>query len=315
MADQFDLLMKSIADEADAKLDYSAMREAVLQKAAAQKRKRARTLRYGAMAASFVVLLGAGALFLTAQGGFGFDSAANEAAPQAADFLAAPGSNGAFDDALEGASLSSGPEESEQAPAPIPAGSVQNSSDGSASYAAHAECEEDLPASVSGAYPAATKAPEKDLSSAGSAAEPSGGVVHTPGELEALYADTADSTRAALPAAGWLYAPVAAPHGYRLLEITADVGGIAYRYNKAAAKVHDDEYTLFIPAASLSGTLPPLDGAGMYVPAEEAISTESGFLAWPLGDGSATLTPAAGCSLSLEELKAYCALRLTELGG
>ena len=64
MADAFDALMKSIADEADAKVDYAAMHAAVLQKAAAMRRRRAQFVRYGAMAATLVVLAGVGTLFL-----------------------------------------------------------------------------------------------------------------------------------------------------------------------------------------------------------------------------------------------------------
>ena len=88
MADKFDALMKTVADEADAKVDYVAMREAILQKAAAERRKRARFVRYGAMAATLVILAGAGTLFLHAKGGFNA-SMDNCAPPQAAGFAAA----------------------------------------------------------------------------------------------------------------------------------------------------------------------------------------------------------------------------------
>lgn len=84
MADAFDALMKSIADEADAKVDYAAMHAAVLQKAAAMRRRRAQFVRYGAMAATLVVLAGVGTLFLRARG----DAARSgeNAAPQTVEF-------------------------------------------------------------------------------------------------------------------------------------------------------------------------------------------------------------------------------------
>ena len=84
MADAFDALMKSIADEADAKVDYAVMHAAVLQKAAAVRRRRAQFVRYGAMAATLVVLAGVGTLFLQARG----DAARSgeNAAPQAVEF-------------------------------------------------------------------------------------------------------------------------------------------------------------------------------------------------------------------------------------
>ena len=84
MADAFDALMKSIADEADAYVDYAVMHAAVLQKAAAVRRRRAQFVRYGAMAATLVVLAGVGTLFLQARG----DAARSgeNAAPQAVEF-------------------------------------------------------------------------------------------------------------------------------------------------------------------------------------------------------------------------------------
>ena len=86
MADRFEELMKSIAEEADAKVEYAAMREAVLQKAAAARRRQVRFVRYGAMAATLVILAGVGTLFLKQKGGMNATARDREQAlPQAVE--------------------------------------------------------------------------------------------------------------------------------------------------------------------------------------------------------------------------------------
>ena len=259
MADAFDALMKSIADEADAKVDYAVMHAAVLQKAAAVRRRRAQFVRYGAMAATLVVLAGVGTLFLQARG----DAARSgeNAAPQAVEF-------------------SMGGQAADMAPEGAPEG------------------------------PALGCVPEVGIS---------GHVAQEP--LIAMSADelvslclAARTEGGALASFEWLYEPASAGKGYRLLEIAADASGITYTYNRAAADTHDDEYSIFIPAASLSGMAAEVDTDGVFAPAEHDVTAgAAGALTWALGGGEAALTPRAGCTLKEAELREFCALRLVEI--
>ena len=84
MADKFDDIMTTIANEANASIDYSAMREAILKKSEAKKRKQsASVIRYGSIAAAVALMLGIGTFI--ARGGLG----AKSAAPQSQEMLMA----------------------------------------------------------------------------------------------------------------------------------------------------------------------------------------------------------------------------------
>ena len=294
MADAFDALMKSIADEADAKVDYAAMHAAVLQKAAAMRRRRAQFVRYGAMAATLVVLAGVGTLFLRARG----DAARSgeNAAPQTVEFSMG---DQAVDMAPEGA-----PEE--PAPGCVPESVCPTEKTGDAGVASGA-----------GASNAARN--EAGTPGAGisghAAQEPL--IAMSADELVSLClaARTADdSAESALASFEWLYEPVSAGKGYRLLEIAADASGITYTYNRAAAETWNDEYAIFLPGDSLSGTRAETDAAGVFAPAETDVTAgAAGALIWALGGGEAVLTPGAGCTLKEAELREFCALRLVEI--
>ena len=118
----------------------------------------------------------------------------------------------------------------------------------------------------------------------------------------------------ALASFEWLYEPASAGKGYRLLEIAADASGITYTYNRAAADTYDDEYSIFIPAASLSGMAAEVDTDGVFAPAEHDVTAgAAGALTWALGGDEAALTPRAGCTLKEAELREFCALRLVEI--
>ena len=295
MADKFDALMKNVADEADAKVDYAAMREAILQKAAAERRKRARFVRYGAMAATLVILAGAGTLFLHAKGGFNA-SMDNCAPPQAAAFAA---------DSVKAEEPECAPAEnpSEPAPEPVPESTDRAAAPGEASNI------------VGGTFESATDDPPR-CSTSGAAEEEPARAMNTE-ELVALCRaaeENESASNAALAAFEWLYVPTKAAEVYRLLDIVADASGITFTYNRAAAETWNDEYSIFIPAESLSGTRAETDAAGVFIPAETDVAVDAaGALTWALGSGKAVLTPCAGCTLSEAELRALCALRLVEI--
>ena len=85
-------------------------------------------------------------------------------------------------------------------------------------------------------------------------------------------------------------------------------------YNRAAAETWNDEYAIFIPGESLSGTRAETDAAGVFAPAETDVTAgAAGALTWALGGGEAVLTPGAGCTLKEAELREFCALRLVEI--
>lgn len=107
MPDKFDDIMRSVADEADARVDYDAMREAILRKNEKNsKRLRARIIRYGSMAAALAILLGAGAMLLKGGGGANTAesaemSALGEAYPEEAYSLGACADDTAEEAAVE----------------------------------------------------------------------------------------------------------------------------------------------------------------------------------------------------------------------
>ncbi len=291
MADAFDALMKSIADEADAKVDYAVMHAAVLQKAAAVRRRRAQFVRYGAMAATLVVLAGVGTLFLQARG----DAARSgeNAAPQAVEF------------SMGGQAADMAPEGAPEEPA---LGCVPES-----------VCPTEKAGDAAGVAPSAGASNAARNEAGTPEVGISGHVAQEP--LIAMSADelvslclAARTEGGALASFEWLYEPASAGKGYRLLEIAADASGITYTYNRAAADTHDDEYSIFIPAASLSGMAAEVDTDGVFAPAEHDVTAgAAGALTWALGGGEAALTPRAGCTLKEAELREFCALRLVEI--
>lgn len=300
MADEFDKLMKCIADEADAKVDYAAMREAVLQKAAAERHKRMQIVRYGAMAATLVILAGAGTLFLRAKGGL--IRGAGNAAPQALE--CAPEDIGGSDMAPEPACAPEEPlfsYESESALTTEKAGS-------------------EGAAAVRGPVPNANEPAPTVGSFSGNAGPAETTAAQSAEELASLCLAARtraeeSAPQAALASFEFLYAPAEAAEGYRLMDVLADASGVTYTYNRAAAETYDDEYAVFVSAASLSGARAEADAEGIYAPAESDITVDAaGALTWALGGGKAALTPCAGCTLAEEELLALCALRLVEIG-
>ncbi|GEM_PF-760942 len=301
MADEFDKLMKCIADEADAKVDYAAMREAVLQKAAAERRKRMQIVRYGAMAATLVILAGAGTLFLRAKGGLA--RSAENAAPQAPECV--PEDTGGGDMAP---ALVCAPEE--PLLGRVPESALATEKAGGEGAAADASAE----------VPAPNRADPTVSSFSGNAGPAETVAAQSAEELVSLC--LAARTRAedgapqaALASFEFLYAPADAAKGYRLMDVLADASGVTYTYNRAAAETYDDEYAVFVSAASLSGARAEADAEGIYAPAESDITVDAaGALTWALGGGEAALTPCAGCTLAEEELRALCALRLIEIG-
>ncbi len=78
---KMDALLYSIADEANDAIDYSAMLDAIRKKAAARKRMTA-FIKYGSMAAAFIVLTAIGSIWLRVSGAN--DANSNECAPQEA---------------------------------------------------------------------------------------------------------------------------------------------------------------------------------------------------------------------------------------
>ena len=309
MADRFEELMKSIAEEADARVEYAAMREAVLQKAAAARRRQVRFVRYGAMAATLVILAGVGTLFLKQKGGMNATARdAEQAAPQAMEY--------SFADSADGIA---------------PAGDPEMPEAGNASVAVPEEAEED--AVTSGALPESapvSESPEESdesfeaTSGANGLLEAVPSATGTPDaeaiafsseELCALCLTArADRADGALASFEFLYAPVETAEGYRLVDIVADCSGVTYTYNRAAAEASDDAYALILPAVSLSGARAETDADGIYAPADALVSASAeGSLTWVLGGGEAKLEPYAGCTLSEAELRALCPLRLMEI--
>lgn len=309
MADRFEELMKSIAEEADAKVEYAAMREAVLQKAAAARRRQVRFVRYGAMAATLVILAGVGTLFLKQKGGMNATARdAEQAAPQAMEY--------SFADSADGIA---------------PAGDPEMPEAGNASVAVPEEAEED--AVTSGALPESAPVSESPEESDESFEATSGAnglleavpsatgtpdaeaIAFSPEELCALCLTArADGADGALASFEFLYAPVETAEGYRLVDIVADCSGVTYTYNRAAAEASDDAYALILPAVSLYGARAETDADGIYAPADALVSASAeGSLTWVLGGGEAKLEPYAGCTLSEAELRALCPLRLMEI--
>lgn len=309
MADRFEELMKSIAEEADAKVEYAAMREAVLQKAAVARRRQVRFVRYGAMAATLVILAGVGTLFLKQKGGMNATARDTEqASPQAMEY--------SFADSADGIA---------------PAGDPEMPEAGNASMAVPEEAEKD--AVTSGALPESAPISESPEESDESFEATSGAngvheiapnatgtpdavaVAFSPEELCALCLTArADGADGALASFEFLYAPVETAEGYRLVDIVADCSGVTYTYNRAAAEASDDAYALILPAVSLSGARAETDADGIYAPADALVSASAeGSLTWVLGGGEAKLEPYAGCTLSEAELRALCSLRLMEI--
>lgn len=309
MADRFEELMKSIAEEADAKVEYAAMREAVLQKAAAARRRQVRFVRYGAMAATLVILAGVGTLFLKQKGGMNATARdAEQAAPQAMEY--------SFADSADGIA---------------PAGDPEMPEAGNASVAVPEEAEED--AVTSGALPESAPVSESPEESDESFEATSGAnglleavpsatgtpdaeaIAFSPEELCALCLTArADGADGALASFEFLYAPVETAEGYRLVDIVADCSGVTYTYNRAAAEASDDAYALILPAVSLYGARAETDADGVYAPADALVSASAeGSLTWILGGGEVKLEPYAGCTLSEAELRALCPLRLMEI--
>ena len=310
MADRFEELMKSIAEEADAKVEYAAMREAVLQKAAVARRRQVRFVRYGAMAATLVILAGVGTLFLKQKGGMNATARDREQAlPQAVEQH--------FFDSADGNIA--------------PAGDPETPEAGNASVAVPEEAEKD--AVTSGALPESapiSESPEESdesfeaTSGANGLLEAVPSATGTPDaeaiafsseELRALCLTArADGADGALASFEFLYAPVETAEGYRLVDIVADCSGVTYTYNRAAAEASDDAYALILPAVSLSGARAETDADGIYAPADALVSASAeGSLTWVLGGGEAKLEPYAGCPLSEAELRALCPLRLMEI--
>ncbi len=309
MADRFEELMKSIAEEADAKVEYAAMREAVLQKAAAARRRQVRFVRYGAMAATLVILAGVGTLFLKQKGGMNATARdAEQAAPQAMEY--------SFADSADGIA---------------PAGDPEMPEAGNASVAVPEEAEED--AVTSGALPESAPVSESPEESDESFEATSGAnglleavpsatgtpdaeaIAFSPEELCALCLTArADGADGALASFEFLYAPVETAEGYRLVDIVADCSGVTYTYNRVAAEASDDAYALILPAVSLYGARAETDADGVYAPADALVSASAeGSLTWILGGGEVKLEPYAGCTLSEAELRALCPLRLMEI--
>ena len=309
MADRFEELMKSIAEEADAKVEYAAMREAVLQKAAVARRRQVRFVRYGAMAATLVILAGVGTLFLKQKGGMNATARdAEQAAPQAMEY--------SFADSADGIA---------------PAGDPEMPEAGNASVAVPEEAEKD--AVTSGALPESAPVSESPEESDESFEATSGAngvheiapnatgtpdavaVAFSPEELCALCLTArADGADGALASFEFLYAPVETAEGYRLVDIVADCSGVTYTYNRAAAEASDDAYALILPAVSLYGARAETDADGVYAPADALVSASAeGSLTWILGGGEVKLEPYAGCTLSEVELRALCPLRLMEI--
>ena len=309
MADRFEELMKSIAEEADAKVEYAAMREAVLQKAAVARRRQVRFVRYGAMAATLVILAGVGTLFLKQKGGMNATARdAEQASPQAMEY--------SFADSADGIA---------------PAGDPEMPEAGNASMAVPEEAEKD--AVTSGALPESAPISESPEESDESFEATSGAngvheiapnatgtpdavaVAFSPEELCALCLTArADGADGALASFEFLYAPVETAEGYRLVDIVADCSGVTYTYNRAAAEASDDAYALILPAVSLYGARAETDADGVYAPADALVSASAeGSLTWILGGGEAKLEPYAGCTLSEVELRALCPLRLMEI--
>ncbi|MBE5784461.1 MAG: hypothetical protein E7330_01535 [Clostridiales bacterium] len=230
MADAFERMMKEIADEADKTVDYAAMREAIMGKAAAGKRRRQHFIRYGAMAATAVILAGAGGLFLAS----GSMKSADLAAPESVEMRYTESS------LASGSTAESCAEE--PAAAPVPEADTAQ------------EC-----APMESAVPAASSVPEmveteQDSGLNGAPLMPDGaiGVSGTEEEPLLFYStdDLVDAWKLGvgpLAAFDTLLVPANWAEGYRLMEITVEEQGISYRCNKAAAEVHNDEYTVFIP--------------------------------------------------------------------
>ncbi len=268
MADTFEHVMKTLADEADKKVNYAAMREAILQKAAAEKRKKRSLIRCGAMAATAVILLGTGGLFL-ASGGM---KRADLAAPESAEMVME--SNFASDSTTE--SCAEAPEA-----APMP----------EASYSVH-EC-----APMESVAPAASAAPEEEETERsdelnGAPLMPDGAAGVSGTEEDPLLLDSVDDLINAWKAGtgpladfDTLLAPANWAEGYRLMEIAVDGHGISYRCNKAAAAVYNDTYTVFIPDCFLHEGAEP---GVVQVLTEDGCSLDEETLAWlqetvPLG--------------------------------
>lgn len=246
MADMFEQRMKAVADAANAAVDYAAMYEAIAKKAAAEKRRRAQFLRYGAMAASAVILLGTGSLFLLSGGSMkSADLAAPESMEMARESTAAAGA--------EAGNAASGSAPME---APVPEASFYTADNAvpAASSAPAAEpetaAETEMPETVAEAAVDAGQAGMNGAplmpadAAAGASASASRGLTFlTYAELiaawQAQQGPLADFTA--------LFGPANWAEGYRLMEITADDTGLYYRCNKAAADVYNDTYTVFIP--------------------------------------------------------------------
>lgn len=79
---KMDELLYSIADEANETVDYAAMLDAIRKKAAARKRVNA-IIKYGSMAAAFIVLAAVGSIWLRVSGADN-NASSNEAMPQEA---------------------------------------------------------------------------------------------------------------------------------------------------------------------------------------------------------------------------------------
>lgn len=308
MADRFDELMKSIADQADARVDYAAMHDAILQKAAAEKRrKRTRILRYGAVAATFVVLVGVGSIFLHT-GGVDLGAATKASDTPMAAPGAAPGTQEADtaspEDAMNGtAEAYLSPTDAEDAEVPAK-GAIPQEAAPAATAAP--------PQEIEGVGPAACMDMDDCLRGFASEAE-AYAHVFTVEELAALCRDARENG-GPMDGFEWLYAPIDEPEGYRLVEIAAGERGIAYRFNRAAGAAYNDEYTLYVFGECLAGQQPSLDEDGIYAPAAEEIVEREDALLWAVGDGVACIIPGDGLSLFLPELRPYCALRLVGLG-
>lgn len=267
MADTLERMLKTVADEADKKVDYAAMREAILQKAAKEKQKKRSMIRYGAMAAAAVILVGTGSMFL-ASGGM---KSADLAAPESAEMRYTESS------LTSGSTAESCAEAPEAAPMP--------ESDTAQDVQECAPMEPEAPAASM-----APEAEEPEMNGAPLMPDGAAGVSGTEAEPLLFYSvdDLVDAWKTGtgpLADMDTLLAPLNWAEGYRLMEIAVDGQGISYRCNKAAAEVYNDEYTVFIPDFFLREGAEPGE---VQVIKEDGCTLDAGTLLWlqetvPLG--------------------------------
>lgn len=114
--DKMDGILKNLADQADAGVDYAAMRAAIEKKRAQKRAQQARFIRYGSMAAAAAIVLGVGALYLARGSGLG--NMAKSASPAAYDSYATTGD----EQSALGALMESSSEEMIESPSAAPEG-------------------------------------------------------------------------------------------------------------------------------------------------------------------------------------------------